>query len=595
MAHPEPGDVSPIRRPPASSARPVVVSGGDDAVRVWDLESGELLHQPLTGHDGNVNALALGELHGRAIVASGGNDRTVRLWDLVSGESLGAALQGHRRKVRAVAIGEVRGRPIVVSGSNDNTVRVWDLDAGRLLYEPLAGHHGNVTAVAVGELRGRAIAVSGSEDFTLRMWDLEAGRPLGTLQGHKGFVHTVALGELGGRPIAVSGGDDKTVRVWALDTGGALGRPLRGHRGWVNAVAAGTIGGRPIAVSGGDDGTVRTWDLEQAGPLGEPLAGHEGWVNAVAVAAVGDRPIAVSGGDDTTVRTWDLSAGRPLGWPLRHDRGVNAVAVGELQGGPPRASGETRRDTDEPAAWRVAPDARRNEDTAPEPGVAEPGVADPCASPESVTAGTSTSPVPSPRRAPSMRPGVRPPRRGARRESRWPSALVGVLFSFMLLGGLVLAGFAVRDFADLVNPPSSNRHADGVVIRVDTVTCGSSSHRSICHHPVVRFVTAREEVIEFTSDLDVGYGVGDSVKVRYDPGNPRHARLDSVRAQVGSGIIDAVMLLFGLVLTLVGGLLLWSAVRGKPPARLHRLAVRRSRPAGDRGSGGDGPGSTPAP
>jgi hypothetical protein len=48
MADPEPGDVSPIWRTPVSSARLIVVSGGNDAtVRMWDLESGELLHQPL--------------------------------------------------------------------------------------------------------------------------------------------------------------------------------------------------------------------------------------------------------------------------------------------------------------------------------------------------------------------------------------------------------------------------------------------------------------------------------------------------------------------------------------------------------------------
>ena len=179
----------------------------------------------------------------------------------------------------------------------------------------------------------------------------------------------------------MSGGDDKTVRVWDLDTGEALGSPLRGHRGWVTAVAVGTLGGRPIAVSGGDDGTVRAWDLEQAGPWGEPLAGHEGWVNAVAVASIGDRPVTVSGGDDGTVRAWDLSAGGPLGLPLRQDRGVNAVAVGELQGAPPPAWGETHQDTDEPAAWSVAADGLRDAETAPEPGVADPGT-----SPESVTA-----------------------------------------------------------------------------------------------------------------------------------------------------------------------------------------------------------------
>jgi len=234
MADPEPGGVAPIWRTSASRARQIVVSGGAEAtVRVWDLESGESLHQQLRGHDGDVNTLALGELRGRAIVASGGDDRTVRLWDLASGESLGAALLGHRRKVRAVAIGEFGGRPLVVSGSDDNT------------------------------------------------------------------------------------------------------------------------------------GT-----------------------------------------------------------------------------------------------------------------------------PEPVTAGAPASSMPSPGPGPSMRPGVQPPSREARREPWWPTALVGLLFSVMLLRGLVLVVFAVRDPADLVNPPSPSRHAHGVVIRVDTVTCGSGSNKGTCHHPVVRFVTA---------------------------------------------------------------------------------------------------------
>ena len=128
-----------------------------------------------------------------------------------------------------------------------------------------------------------------------------------------------------------------------------------------------------------------------------------------------------------------------------------------------------------------------------------------------------------------------------------------------------------------------------MVIRVDAVTCGSSSNRRTCYHPVVRFATARGEVIEFTSDLDVGYRVGDSVKVRYDPQNPRHAQLDSLRARVGSAVLDVIGVLGGLILTLVGGLLLWGVVRAEPPAGLPR-----PRRAGDRGSGGDGARSTPA-
>jgi hypothetical protein len=569
------------------------VSGGDDAtVRVWDLESGELLHKPLQGHDGNVNALTVGDLRGRAMVASGGNDRTVRLWDLVSGQPLGGPLQGHRRRVRAVAMGEFHGRPIVVSGSNDNTVRVWDLDAGRLLYEPLVGHRGNVTAVAVGQVRGRPIAVSAGEDFTLWVWDLEAGGRQGTLDGHEGFVHAVALGELGGRPVAVSGGGDKTIRVWALDTGEALGRPLVGHRDWVNAVAVGAFGGgRQIAVSGGNDRTVRVWDLERFEPVAEPLVGHEDWVNAVALGGIGDRSIAVSGGDDNTVHMWDLSTGGSLG-ALPHHRAVNAVALGVLHGGPPPASRDSHRNTAEPTARQVDTDRQRHDETAPTPAATgsspspesvmagsstrpESVVAGSPTRPESVVAGSANSLTRSAGRTPAIRPSARPPRRQPRREPPRSSALVVSLFSLMVLGGLALTVFAVHDLTDLLRAPSSSQRADGTVIRVDTATTGSGADRHTSHHPVVRFVTAREQVIEFTSNLDVGYRVGDSVKVRYDPENPHHARLDSPRARIGSGVLDLIMLLGGLFLTLVGGLLLWAAVRGEPTAQPRRRVARR--------------------
>ena len=54
------------------TTRPVVVSGSDDAtVRVWDLDARGLLYQPLEAHQGKVNAVAVGKLHGRPVAVSG--------------------------------------------------------------------------------------------------------------------------------------------------------------------------------------------------------------------------------------------------------------------------------------------------------------------------------------------------------------------------------------------------------------------------------------------------------------------------------------------------------------------------------------------
>ena len=54
-------------------------------MRVWDLATGTPVGDPLTGHDGPVNAVAVGELDGRPMVISGSDDRTVRVWDLATG------------------------------------------------------------------------------------------------------------------------------------------------------------------------------------------------------------------------------------------------------------------------------------------------------------------------------------------------------------------------------------------------------------------------------------------------------------------------------------------------------------------------------
>ena len=50
--------------------------------------------------------------------------------------------------------------------------------------------------------------------------------------------------------------------------------------------------------------------------------------------------------------------------------------------------------------------------------------------------------------------------------------------------------------------------------RVDLVTIGQYLQPTRKHHPVVRFVTAREQVIEFTSNVDAGYRVGERLRFR---------------------------------------------------------------------------------
>ncbi|WP_214111186.1 AAA family ATPase [Acrocarpospora catenulata] len=307
----------------ARGASPIAVTAGEDkTLRVWDLDAGVQLGEPLKGHTSRVLAVALAEVGGRLVAVSGSSDETVRAWDLDARAQLGEPLTGHTGGVWAVAVTELDGRPVAVTGSG-NKVRVWDLTTRTPIGDPLAGHAGGVWAVAVTRLKGRPVAVTGSGDGTIRLWDLDARAQLGEpLTGHTGGVWAVAVTELDGRPVTVTGSDDRTLRVWDLTTRRAIGEPLTEHTGRVRAVAVGELDGRPVAVTGSDDRTLRVWDLTTRRAIGELLTGHTGWVRAVTLAELDGRPIVVSASDDRTVRAWDLRTGTPAGNPLAGHRGM---------------------------------------------------------------------------------------------------------------------------------------------------------------------------------------------------------------------------------------------------------------------------------
>ena len=320
--------------------------------------------QVLTGHNGGVNAVAVGALpDGTPVIVSADLRAfgTVRVWRLADGAPVGNPLTGddrpepsqeHRRNVvSAVAVGALPdGTPVIVTGYRDGTVRVRRLADGTPVGEPLTGDDRWVSAVAVGALPdGTPVIVSGSatgllSNRTAQVWvrvrRLADGAPVGEpLTGHTGPVEAVAVGVLpDGTPVIVTGSDDGTVRVWRLADGAPVGEPLTGHNSGVKAVAVGALpDGTPAIVSRDGPGTVRVWRLADGAPVGNPLGGYHHTVDAVGVGALPDgTPVIVTGYRDGTVRVWRLADGAPVGEPLTgHTDTVNAVAVGVLPDGTP--------------------------------------------------------------------------------------------------------------------------------------------------------------------------------------------------------------------------------------------------------------------
>ena len=103
----------------------VLASGSafeDPAIRVWDAETGKLLHK-LDGHTGWVSKLAFTK-DGRRLISAAA-DQTIRFWD-TSNWTETQVLRGHTDEVHAVAISETAR--LVASASKDGNLMLWRED-----------------------------------------------------------------------------------------------------------------------------------------------------------------------------------------------------------------------------------------------------------------------------------------------------------------------------------------------------------------------------------------------------------------------------------------------------------------------------------
>ncbi|MFE7046052.1 WD40 repeat domain-containing protein [Streptomyces atratus] len=312
------------------AARIAAVPVGNEPAAQWAVEwaTGTRLERRsqniLTGHTGQVRAVATSAVEGRPVVVTGSDDKTVRVWDLATGESLGEPFL-HGSAVLAVAVGVVNGLPVAVTGSEDGVVRVWDVATGRPVGKPFTGHTSRVGAVTV--LSGTPLAVTGSaDDETVRVWDLATGEEIDRLfTDHDDWVRAVAVTVEDGWVLAVTGDDEGVARVWRVDmhNNWRQGQLLTRHGGPVRAVAV--ADGSSLAATGSRDGSIQVWDAVTGERVVEFLSGHPAGV--LAMVEVNGKARVITGSRDGVVREWNLATGGPVGPELVFPSSVRAVAV----------------------------------------------------------------------------------------------------------------------------------------------------------------------------------------------------------------------------------------------------------------------------
>ena len=103
----------------------------DREIKLWDLQKKANCVLTLKGHSRSINALCLVK-NGKTLVSSG-VDQSVRVWDMESGKLI-HSLNQHTKPVHALAVRPAEGGlPMVASAAGDRTIRFWQPTIGRMV------------------------------------------------------------------------------------------------------------------------------------------------------------------------------------------------------------------------------------------------------------------------------------------------------------------------------------------------------------------------------------------------------------------------------------------------------------------------------
>lgn len=358
----------------------------DNAMRVWDVMSGEPVSQLLTS---SAEILAARFVNNDTAINAISSDQTVRSWDIKSSKenrnmrlpfSVSFAAFSPDNKILFTADmdrkGQLRTIPTIEptqpqggagnfkgkrrDGTNappfagEMSPRIQGQGQGgiRQMNENAKGiEHKSRIAYAQFSADSTKL-VTASWDNTARVWDTATGQALTPPLEHQDRVVLATFSPDGTKVITASW--DNTARIWDASTGKPLSPPLE-HTAELT-LASFSPDGR-FVVTASADNTARIWNAATGEPV-TPFLQHNGWVVAAAFSPDSTRVVTASW--DNTARIWDTYTGAPVSPPLVHRDRVDHASF--TQDGrilfTASADGTTR-------LWDFTPDARPIDDIAP--------------------------------------------------------------------------------------------------------------------------------------------------------------------------------------------------------------------------------------
>ncbi|XP_064640504.1 WD repeat-containing protein 88-like [Lineus longissimus] len=297
----------------------------DKSIRLWDFETGALIHKYDSGHVQYVSGARMSPCNSR--FASCGWDKRLNIWDVETGEILWTG--DHHGIVTCCDYSSDGG--LIVTGSDlDFKVRVWDARSGKVVKEMKDLHKSTITSCQFSPMNDRIVTTS--MDKTTKFFDMKSEQTTLTLEGHINAISDASFSQ-DERWLATSSWD-KTIQLWDISTGMYRSEGPKtlnkGHEGSVSCCSFSSNG--MLLVSGSYDQSVVVWDIENYVQKLK-LQGHSDWVEDVAFSK--DHNWIVTCSKDSTVRLWNIEHSEHIPVVLENKRSIGLKIAKCLKCGKP--------------------------------------------------------------------------------------------------------------------------------------------------------------------------------------------------------------------------------------------------------------------
>ncbi|KAG2335537.1 WD40 repeat-like protein, partial [Suillus weaverae] len=270
--------------------RLLVTGSYDKSLRVWDLDTGKQVGEPLLGHDGAVWGVAASP-DGRWIV-SGGENGSILVWEVATNKRdlkrVPMSFEGCKGGIHGVVF--ALDSETFASASWGETVCIWKRETGKLVLGPLkVGSRANTVSYSPD---GKKLAAGTYEHIIV--WSTADGKELLKIQQRAWQVAFTPDG------LRLVSGDWKDIRISDAITGDII-KQFDAHTQFFYSLAIAPNGTKFATTS--YDKTTRFFDLTTFKPIGEPLE-HPDAVFGLAFSV--DNQLIATGCEDNHVRTWTV-------------------------------------------------------------------------------------------------------------------------------------------------------------------------------------------------------------------------------------------------------------------------------------------------